>query len=148
MCDWYQYRLHQKMSLSSQVFDLCNGIYHQLGAGHSEVVYQTALVLELYNLGATSVESEKHVPVFFTDTRGAQHTIGNERIDILARFPNDSAVLLIELKAVANMNRASVEHQVGKYVRSLRTLGIVPTCQLAINFPQQADKQAVDFISI
>jgi GxxExxY protein len=136
------------MSLSSQVFDLCNGIYHQLGAGHSEVVYQTALVLELYNLGATSVESEKHVPVFFTDTRGAQHTIGNERIDILARFPNDSAVLLIELKAVANMNRASVEHQVGKYVRSLRTLGIVPTCQLAINFPQQADKQAVDFISI
>lgn len=136
------------MSLSSQVFDICNGIYHQLGAGHSEVVYQTALVLELYNLGATSVESEKHVPVFFTDTRGAQHTIGNERIDILARFPKDKElVLLIELKAVANMNRASVEHQIGKYVRSLRTLGIVPTCQLAINFPQQADKQVVDFIS-
>ena len=136
------------MSLSSQVFDVCNNIYHQLGAGHSEVVYQTALVLELYNLGATSVESEKHVPVFFTDTRGAQHTIGNERIDILARFPNDTEmVLLIELKAVANMNRASVEHQIGKYVRSLRTLGIVPTCQLAINFPQQADKQVVDFLS-
>lgn len=136
------------MSLSSQVFDICNGIYHQLGAGHSEVVYQTALVLELYNLGATSVESEKHVPVFFTDTRGAQHTIGNERIDILARFPKDKElVLLIELKAVANMNRASVEHQIGKYVRSLRTLGIVPTCQLAINFPQQADKQVVDFLS-
>jgi len=86
--------------------------------------------------------------VFFTDTRGAQHTIGNERIDILARFPSDAEmVLLIELKAVANMNRASVEHQIGKYVRSLRTLGIVPTCQLAINFPQQADKQAVDFLS-
>jgi len=136
------------MSLSSQVFDVCNNIYQQLGAGHSEVVYQTALVLELYNLGATSVESEKHVPVFFTDTRGAQHTIGNERIDILARFPSDAEmVLLIELKAVANMNRASVEHQIGKYVRSLRTLGIVPTCQLAINFPQQADKQAVDFLS-
>jgi len=136
------------MSLSSQVFDVCNNIYQQLGAGHSEVVYQTALVLELYNLGATSVESEKHVPVFFTDTRGAQHTIGNERIDILARFTSDAEmVLLIELKAVANMNRASVEHQIGKYVRSLRTLGIVPTCQLAINFPQQADKQAVDFLS-
>ena len=137
------------MTLHSRVFDVCNNIYQQLGAGHSEVVYQTALVLELYNLGATSVESEKHVPVFFTDTRGAQHTIGNERIDILARFPNDSegAVLLIELKAVANMNRASVEHQIGKYVRSLRTLGIVPTCQLAINFPQQADKKVVDFIS-
>jgi len=136
------------MSLSSRVFDVCNNIYQQLGAGHSEVVYQTALVLELYNLGATSVESEKHVPVFFTDTRGAQHTIGNERIDILARFPKDKElVLLIELKAVANMNRASVEHQIGKYVRSLRTLGIVPTCQLAINFPQQADKQAVDFLS-
>ena len=136
------------MSLSSRVFDVCNNIYQQLGAGHSEVVYQTALVLELYNLGATSVESEKHVPVFFTDTRGAQHTIGNERIDILARFTSDAEmVLLIELKAVANMNRASVEHQIGKYVRSLRTLGIVPTCQLAINFPQQADKQAVDFLS-
>mgnify|MGYP001453616001 CR=1 FL=1 len=136
------------MSLPSRVFDVCNNIYQQLGAGHSEVVYQTALVLELYNLGATSVESEKHVPVFFTDTRGAQHTIGNERIDILARFPKDEEmVLLIELKAVANMNRASVEHQIGKYVRSLRTLGIVPTCQLAINFPQQSDKQVVDFLS-
>jgi GxxExxY protein len=136
------------MSLPTQVYDVCNVIYHQLGAGHSEVVYQTALVLELYNLGATSVESEKHVPVFFTDTRGVQHTIGNERIDIFARFPNyDGVVLLIELKAVANMNRTSVEHQIFKYMRSLQHLKIIPTHKLAINFPQQPDKKTVDFIS-
>jgi GxxExxY protein len=129
-------------TLVSLVCDLCNAIYAQLGAGHSEVVYQTALVLELYNLGATSVESEKHVPVFFTDTRDVQHTIGNERIDILARFPNGD-VLLIELKAVANMNRASLEQQIGKYERSLRVLSVVPTYKLAINFPQQPDKKKV-----
>lgn len=134
-------------SLVEQVQNVCNSIYGQLGPGHSEVVYQTALVLEMYNLGATSVESEKHVPVFFMDSKQVQHTIGNERIDILARFPQN-VVVLIELKAVANVNRVSLEHQLQKYIRSLNEMKVFPNHKIGINFPQQNDKNQVDFIQL
>jgi GxxExxY protein len=134
-------------SIVEQVHNVCNSIYTQLGPGHSEVVYQTALVLEMYNLGATSVESEKHVPVFFVDTNQVQHTIGNERIDILARFPQNT-VVLIELKAVANVNRVGLEHQLQKYIRSLREMNVFPDHKFGINFPQQNDKNQVDFIML
>lgn len=127
------------------IFGICNSIFSQLGSGHSEVVYQSALILELYNLGAASVESEKHVPVFFTDTNNIQHTIGNERIDILARIHEH--IILIELKAVLNLNRSSTEQQIRKYERSLNFMNIVPTHKIVINFPQNPEKQQVDIIS-
>tara|TARA_Y100000389_G_scaffold83976_1_gene80585 strand:+ start:21869 stop:22279 length:411 start_codon:yes stop_codon:yes gene_type:complete len=130
-----------------QLNALCNSIYTQLGPSHSECVYQTALVLELYNLSAKSVESEKHVPVFYIDSNNTQHTIGSERIDILVRF-DTGVIFLIELKAVANMNKQNVEQQINKYEKSLHTLNIFPTYKIAVNFPQQLDKKEVDFVHI
>jgi GxxExxY protein len=127
------------------IFNICNSIFSQLGPGHSEVVYQTALILELYNLGAKSVESEKHVPVFFIDSNNTQHTIGNERIDILARI--NEQIILIELKAVLNINRSSTEQQLMKYERSLTFMNIIPTHKLVINFPQNPDKKQVELLS-
>lgn len=140
---------HQITSMVSieQINEICNSIYIQLGPSHSECVYQSALVLELYNLGATSVETEKHVPVFYTDSNDVQHTIGSERIDILARFCN-SIVFLIELKAVANMNKQNVEQQIRKYQKSLDILSIQPNYKLVVNFPQQLEKHHVDFYQI
>jgi len=124
---------------------VCDTIFQQLGQGHSEAVYQKALILELYNMGATSVESEKHVPVFFVDIKKIQHTIGDERIDILARF--NETIILIELKAVTSINHANIEQQVLKYRRSLKALNINPTFSFAINFPQHLEKQQVQFLT-
>lgn len=118
------------------VLRLCNAIYLQLGPAHNECVYQKALVIELYNHGARSVESEKHVPVFFQDTHGTTHTIGSERVDILAHFPD--FVLLIELKAhTAGIREHTEIPQLKKYIKSLTVMNIVPTVSMIVNFPQK-----------
>lgn len=118
------------------VRSIADSVYQQLGPGHSECVYQKALLLEFYNHGATSVESEKHVPVFYEDSRGVTHTIGAERIDLLAR--TNEQVILVEIKAHTAGIRDHMEiPQLKKYVRSLRHLGIVPTISCVINFPQK-----------
>jgi GxxExxY protein len=112
-------------------------VYAHLGSGHNECVYQKALVLELYNHGATSVEYEKNVPVFYTDSRNVTHTVGTERIDVLARFFEDTSVL-IEIKAhTAGIREHAEIPQLKKYVTSLRKLGITPTVSCIINFPQK-----------
>lgn len=117
------------------IVKICNDIYKQLGPAHNECVYQKALMIELYNNGAESVEFEKHVPVFFKDTKGTIHTIGTERVDLLATFADQQ--ILIELKAVARNRLQSHVEQVHKYKRALAHLGVYPTLFLLINFPQQ-----------
>lgn len=128
------------MTLTDSICEVCNEIYNQLGPSHNECVYQKALILELYNIGATSVEFEKHVPVFFKDSLGVTHTIGDERIDILARFESHKLYVLIELKAVATRNRlGSHLEQLKKYKKSLQELNITPNILMLINFPQGND---------
>jgi GxxExxY protein len=115
---------------------IADQVYKQLGPGHNECVYQKALLLELYNHGALSVESEKNVPVFYTDSRGVTHTVGTERIDLLVRLPEQT--LLVEIKAHTAGIRDHVEiPQLKKYVKSLRHLHITPTMSCIVNFPQK-----------
>ena len=113
--------------------NICDIIYKKLGPSHNECVYQKALVIELYNIGAKSVEFEKHVPVFFEDSRGTTHTIGDERIDILATFPEN--LVLIELKSIARNRLHGYIEQVNKYKRSLSHLNIFPNVFMLVNFP-------------
>lgn len=123
---------------------ICKNIYNSLGNSHSECIYQKALSIELYNHGATSVESEKYVPVFFVDSNERTHTIGMERIDLLARFDED--IFLIELKAHASGIRENVEiRQLRKYVESLSRLHLVPKHSVIVNFPQNCKSTEVEF---
>lgn len=118
------------------LLNLCNLIYNQLGPSHNECVYQKALVIELYNHGARSVEYEKHVPVFFKDTNGTTHTIGSERVDILANFSDH--IVLLELKAqTAGIREHTEIPQLKKYIKSLSVMNIVPTITMIVNFPQK-----------
>lgn len=117
------------------ILKCANTLYQQLGPAHNECVYQKAMVIELYNLGANSVEFEKHVPVFFKDSKGTVHTIGDERVDILAKF--ESSLILIELKAIAKNRLHGYVEQVQKYKRSLAHMNVIPDRFLLINFPQQ-----------
>lgn len=123
------------MVQQQDIIDICQTIYTNLGASHSECVYQKALIIELYNHGAMSVEFEKHVPVFFEDSKGMTHTIGSERIDILANF--EKSVVLLELKAQTAGIREHVEmSQLQKYIKGLSFMNIHPDIALVINFPQ------------
>jgi GxxExxY protein len=127
--------------MRSIIEDACNSIYKQLGPAHNECVYQKALIIELYNMGAKSVEFEKHVPVFFKDSNGTTHTIGDERVDILATFPE--GLWLIELKAIAKNRLQGYVEQVNKYKRSLAHMNVFPTQFVLINFPTNIDPQPV-----
>lgn len=138
------------MDFVTHIIGLCNEIYCQLGSSHNECVYQKALIVELYNLGAQSVEFEKHVPVFFKDSNGTVHTIGDERIDILVRFPMHSdevAIIVIELKAVAKNRLNTYTEQLRKYKTSLKQLNIHPNMFLLINFPQQTETSLVEYMT-
>lgn len=128
--------------------DECNRIYKQLGPAHNECVYQKALIIELYNMGAKSVEFEKHVPVFFKDSNGTTHTIGDERVDILATFPE--GLLLIELKAIAKNRLQGYVEQVNKYKRSLAHMNVFPNKFMLINFPTNTDptQQVVEVLVV
>jgi GxxExxY protein len=124
------------MALKALIHTTCDRIYRHLGPGHNECVYQKALLLELYNHGATSVESEKNVPVFYVDTRNVQHTVGTERIDLLARFQDEA--ILIEIKAHTSGIREHVEvPQLRKYVTSLKSLSVNPSLACVVNFSQK-----------
>lgn len=123
---------------------ICKQVYSDLGNSHSECIYQKALCIELYNRGAISVESEKHVPVFFKDSRDTTHTLGMERIDLLARF--ESEIFLIELKAHSSGIREHVEmRQINKYIESLSTMDIYPTESVIVNFPQNCKSIETEF---
>jgi len=124
------------MALKALIHNTCDRVYRQLGPGHNECVYQKALLLELYNSGATSVESEKNVPVFYVDTRNVQHTVGTERIDLLARFQNET--ILMEIKAHTSGIREHMEvPQLKKYVASLKSLSVHPSIACVVNFSQK-----------
>ena len=121
-----------------KIWERCNDIYKQLGSSHNECVYQKALVLELYNLGASSVEYEKAVPVFYTDSNRITHTVGSERIDVLARFHNK--IVLFELKAITSCIKDAEVLQIFKYFDALKHLNIDVTHMCIINFAQNLKK--------
>jgi hypothetical protein len=129
------------------VVKICNRVYKRLGNAHNECVYQKALIAELWNHGAHTVEFEKHVPVFYTDSRDVQHTVGSERIDILFRYKHekDTKICLMELKATTSAIRNQVEvQQLKKYHNTLKHMGIVCDEFYIINFSQGMGKDEVD----
>ena len=129
----------------ADIRQICQGVFDALGKGHSEAVYQKALVIELYNAGALSVEYEKAVPVFFVDSNNVQHTVGSERVDILARMPNQCVVLL-ELKALQKLD-PSCCIQLHKYIRSLQCLGVIVSQSHVVNFPQKNLTDSIELLS-
>lgn len=122
------------MTISSmdEIRTRCEKIYSQLGSAHNECVYQKALMIELIHLGAISVEIEKHVPVFFIDSRQIKHTIGSERIDLYARFPTET--ILFELKATTGSMKKAEHNQIIKYKEALHMLNETVNTMVLVNF--------------
>ena len=126
--------------------NICKAIYDKIGNSHSECVYQKALCIEMNNHDTIdTVECEKYVPVLYTCSRGYEHTIGMERIDVLARC-NDGSSILIELKAHSSGIRDNTEiRQLKKYMESLKHMNIVPSLATIVNFPQNCKSTEVEF---
>lgn len=133
------------LSLRDQFHTVCQLVGKQLGAGHSEVVYQKACGQFLQALGVAH-HMEHHIPVVVhvPDTLWTQQTranssatptpptafhVGDERIDILM-YDSARGVHIVELKAVgakvsptqpSPQSVLSASHvQLLKYIRLMR----------------------------
>jgi len=126
--------------LVKKIFEKCNYIYQQLGQEHTEYVYQRALAIELYNLGATLVEIERPSPCFFADSKGVTHVLSQERIDLLAHFP-DNEIVLLELKNIVKNKLDNHIGQVEKYKVSLKHQNIEVKYSMLINFPTHSSTE-------
>ena len=121
---------------------LSNNIYHQLGSGHSESIYQKALLVELHTQGFM-VNGEFNIPVKYEDSKGRLHNLASERIDVYIHKDPDSVFkdiqesdIILELKATGKFPGYSETEQVKKYLRQFKSQGYNVPYGIVINFPQ------------
>lgn len=109
------------MTLIEEVKDSAKAVFNELGTGHSEAVYESAMVIEmgLRDIGGPIVR-QVPCPILY---RG--YNVGVGFIDIMI-----GTFLLIELKAIAKLSNRD-EMQVRKYL-----LGSGMKNGLLINFTQ------------
>jgi len=139
----------KNLELFTLLFELSNRIYHEMGSGHTESIYQKALTIELINHDIYH-EKEKRVLITYQDKKhGRVYSLGEERVDVFLLDYN----LIIELKAVNNIPREQELAQIRKYYRELLKAGtILDKWGLIINFPQPGPtkkaKNTIDFVLV
>lgn len=139
------------MSFDRLIVDSAQMVLNNLGLGHSEKIYHKALHAELACQGF-NLTSEYHLAVCYRDSKGEDHILESERIDIfIHRNPNslfpeikDENVIL-ELKSIKSIGN-SESIQVQKYFNELNKKNIKLKIGYVINFPK--DKKEIDIVKI
>ena len=121
---------------NKRIYEMAEEVYKNLGTGHTEFIYHSALEIELRN-AKYDYEREKRVLINYKG-----YTLGEERIDLFIRDNNT----IIELKAVINPPREIEIAQIYKYYNELKKAGINCKYGIIINFPQAGTKSAKDTI--
>ena len=90
--------------MNDRIISFANDVFHALGPGYSERIYQNALEV-CFRENNIPYETERIIPVIFHN-----HVIGNIRADIVV-----SNSIVLELKAVACINN-SIRNQANTYL--------------------------------
>jgi len=106
--------------LLNDLLIITNDIYSSIGPGYNEVIYHRAFEVAL-RLNNISYESEVITPVIYKD-----HTVGHGRVDLII-----NKTMIIELKAIANLNNTDSIIQIKNYMKQHRI-----SDGLIINFGQ------------
>jgi GxxExxY protein len=123
---------------TSAVRNAANEVFQNLGHGHSEATYQNALEIELRSRPEVKyVFREITFPILYKGV-----PVGYQRADFIIQFSNDEYVI-VELKSVKNMNVASVETQIRRYLSQFNIFRV--SYGIIINFPQNTDVFVIDF---
>ena len=123
--------------LSKVIFMASQRVYSELGIGHSEAIYQKALMYEL-NHCDMSIDIERNIDVVYTDSKGNDRVLGSERIDLFIHnnvLFNEGNVIL-ELKATPKCIGDKEIFQLKKYFRQCNKNKIYYSYGIIINFPQ------------
>ena len=92
--------------MESQLILIANDIYSSLGPGYNEVIYHRAFEVAL-RTRSINYESEVVTPIVYQN-----HTIGHGRVDLIV-----NKTLIIELKAIANLNNNDNIIQIKNYMK-------------------------------
>ena len=115
-------------------------VFNQLGRGYPENIYQKALLYELY-LNNMNIDIERNVNVIYKDTKGNDHVLTSNRIDLFIHNNesyNEGNVIL-ELKATKkNIDDLEII-QIKKYFNQLENENIKISYGIIINFSQNKD---------
>lgn len=120
---------------TKQITLIAKDVYKKLGSGHSEAVYERAVLVGL-RMAKVRYDSQKVVELMYKD-----HYVGEGYPDIIAYFGKQKVVL--ELKAVSGNLGASEEQQLRNYLKLLNIKD-----GLLINFQQPGKKDGKTAIEI
>ena len=128
--------------LKDYIVNVSKRVFKQLGSGHSESIYQKALLIELHNHNF-HVDIEYPISVEYMDTGGRRHQLNTERIDVFIHqnpdgvfLDNQNYNIILELKATTKVLGASEVEQVKKYLREFKKKRMDIPYGILINFPQ------------
>lgn len=93
-------------SLINEMVIITHDIYNSIGPGYNEVVYHRAFEVAL-RLKAIMYETEVVTPIIYQS-----HVIGHGRVDLIV-----NKVMIIELKAIANLNNNDSIIQIKNYMK-------------------------------
>lgn len=139
------------MSLDRVIVDSSQRVLTNLGVGHSEKIYHKGLHAEMACLGF-NLTSEYHLAVCYKDSKGGEHILESERIDIfIHKDPNSNFEelrennIILELKSIKSIgNGESI--QVQKYFNELNKKNVLVKIGFIINFPKE--KTEIDVVKI
>ena len=123
------------MSINDTIIESAKRVYKELGPGHNEKIYHKALAYELSCLGFI-LDSEMNIIVKYTDSKGFQHNLESERIDLFLKQHN----IILELKAIQKNIQGQEICQIKKYFNELNKLKILVSHGIIINFTQPNSK--------
>ena len=115
---------HPINKLLNDVIIITNDIYNSVGPGYNEIIYHRAFEVAL-RLNNIDYESEVITPIMYKN-----HNIGHGRIDLII-----NNCMIIELKAIANLNNNDSIIQIKNYMRQQNIAD-----GLIINFGQSNSK--------
>lgn len=115
-----------------EIKNICQTVYNQLGCGHSEFVYQTALKCELDSRDITT-DTERPLSIHYIDSKNRQHLLTSYRIDLYVFGPDYDVV--IEVKNISSITDKEI-CQVKRYLSELdKEMKNVPY-GIIVNFPK------------
>ena len=128
---------------------LAERVFNNLGSGHNEKIYHKALKTELECQGILS-DTERHVAVIYIDSKGVNHCLESERIDLFIHSNPDNwsdiKNVVCELKAISKNIGEPERIQVKKYFKELKKQNISCDLGIIINFPQPSSKDTREII--
>lgn len=133
--------------LQTLIIKSSNRVFKQLGRGYPESIYQKALFYEL-NQHNLDIDIERNINVVYTDTKGKNHILTSNRIDLFIHN-NDiykEGNIILELKATKkNIDDLEII-QINKYFNEIKKENINISYGIIINFSQS--KEAINHLLI